>query len=139
MNLKTQITKIHYDKNAKGISFGILKFLSIFYGAGSRLKNALYDNNILKSEKVNAYVISVGNVTTGGVGKTPVVSLIGKYFISKGEKTAINEIRKYISAYSKDMPGASKFRDEINHINSYNDFITKIKEFFINEPKFILT
>lgn len=57
----------------------------------------------------------------------------------KGEKTAINEIRKYISAYSKDMPGASKFRDEINHINSYNDFITKIKEFFINEPKFILT
>ena len=89
MNLKTQINKIHYDKNAKGISFGILKFLSIFYGAGSRLKNALYDNNILKSEKVNAYVISVGNVTTGGVGKTPVVSLIGKYFISKGEKTAI--------------------------------------------------
>ena len=57
----------------------------------------------------------------------------------KGEKTAINEIRKYISAYSKDMPGASKFRDEINHINSYNDFITKIKEFFINELKFILT
>ena len=57
----------------------------------------------------------------------------------KGEKTAINEIRKYISAYSKDMTGASKFRDEINHINSYNDFITKIKEFFINEPKFILT
>ena len=49
----------------------------------------------------------------------------------KGEKTAINEIRKYISAYSKDMPGASKFRDEINHINNYYDFINKIKEFYL--------
>ena len=49
----------------------------------------------------------------------------------KGEKTAINEIRKFISAYSKDMPGASKFRDEINHTNSYNDFIIKVKDFFL--------
>ena len=49
----------------------------------------------------------------------------------KGEKTAINEIRKFISAYSKDMPGASKFRDEINHTNSYNDFIIKVNYFFL--------
>ena len=89
MNLKTRITQIHYNKNAGGILFGILKFCSIFYGAGSRLKNILYDNNILKSQTVNAYVISVGNITTGGVGKTPVVSKIAKYFLSKGEKTAI--------------------------------------------------
>ena len=89
MNLKTRITQIHYNKNAGGILFGILKFYSIFYGAGSRLKNILYDNNILKSQTVNAYVISVGNITTGGVGKTPVVSKIAKYFLSKGEKTAI--------------------------------------------------
>lgn len=88
-NLKTEITKIHYDKNAKGIFFKILEFASIFYGAGSRFKNFLYDKKILKSQKVDAFVISVGNITTGGVGKTPVVSKIAKYFISKGEKTAI--------------------------------------------------
>lgn len=88
-NLKTEITKIHYDKNAKGILFKILEFASIFYGAGSRFKNFLYDKKILKSQKVDAFVISVGNITTGGVGKTPVVSEIAKYFISKGEKTAI--------------------------------------------------
>lgn len=88
-NLKTEITKIHYDKNAKGILFKILEFASIFYGAGSRFKNFLYDKKILKSQKVDALVISVGNITTGGVGKTPVVSEIAKYFISKGEKTAI--------------------------------------------------
>lgn len=72
--LKTEITKIHYDKNAKGPLFNVLKFCSLFYGLGSGLKNKLYDNGILKPKKVNAYVISIGNLTTGGVGKTPVVA-----------------------------------------------------------------
>ncbi len=89
MNLKTKITKIHYDKNAKGALFKILEFASIFYGIGSALKNKLYDNNIITPKKVNAYVVSVGNITTGGVGKTPVVSEIAKYYMSKGEKVAI--------------------------------------------------
>lgn len=88
-NIKTEITKIHYDKNAKGVLFRLLEFCSIFYGLGSRLKNKLYDTGTLKPEKVDAFVISVGNVTTGGVGKTPVVSEIAKYLISKGEKVAI--------------------------------------------------
>ena len=89
MNFKSKITKLHYDKNAKGLFFGFLKLCSIFYGLGSGFKNLLYDKRILKPEKVNAYVISVGNLTTGGVGKTPVVSKLAKYFIQKAEKVAI--------------------------------------------------
>lgn len=89
MNLKTEISKIHYDKNAKGLIIKILEFASIFYGLGSGLKNKLYDKNIIKPKKVNAFVISVGNVTTGGVGKTPVVSEIAKFLINKGEKVGI--------------------------------------------------
>ena len=89
MNLKTEITKIHYNKNAKGALVKLLEFASIFYGIGSGLKNKLYDKGILKPQKVDAFVISVGNITTGGVGKTPVVSEIAKYLISQGEKTAI--------------------------------------------------
>ena len=77
--LKTEITKIHYDKNAKGLLFNALKFCSIFYGLGSGLKNFLYDKAIIKPKKVNAYVISVGNLTTGGVGKTPVVAELQSY------------------------------------------------------------
>ena len=89
MNLKTEITKIHYNKNAKSIIVKLLEFASIFYGIGSSLKNKLYDKNIIKPKRVNAFLISVGNITTGGVGKTPVVSEIAKYFIAKGDKTAI--------------------------------------------------
>ena len=89
MNLKTKITKLHYDRSAKGFLYNLLKFCSVFYGIGSGLKNYLYDKNILKPKKVDAFVVSVGNFTTGGVGKTPVVAEIAKYYVSKGEKPAI--------------------------------------------------
>lgn len=89
MNLKTEITKIHYDKEAKGVFVKLLEFGSIFYGVASGLKNKLYDKGILQPKKVDAFVISVGNITTGGVGKTPVVSEIAKYLIANGEKVAI--------------------------------------------------
>jgi tetraacyldisaccharide 4'-kinase len=88
-NLKTQITQIHYNKNSKGFLFNILKFASIFYGLGSNLKNVLYDRKILTPKKVDAFVISVGNITTGGVGKTPVVAEIAKYLAKQNKKVAI--------------------------------------------------
>ena len=72
MNFKTEITKIHYDKTAKGLFVKLLEFGSIFYGIGSSLKNKLYDNGLLKPKKVNA-----------------VVSEIAKYLIQNGEKVAI--------------------------------------------------
>lgn len=89
MNIKTQITKLHYTKDARGALFNLLKFCSIFYGIGSGFKNYLYDKNILKPKRVDAFVISIGNFTTGGVGKTPVVAEIAKYFVNKGERVAI--------------------------------------------------
>ena len=88
-NIKTEITKLHYNPYPHGILFDVLKFCSLFYGIGSGFKNFMYDKKILKPKKVDAYVISVGNMTTGGVGKTPVVSEIAKYLISKNKKVAI--------------------------------------------------
>lgn len=89
MNLKNKIAKIHYDKNAKGLFVDMLEFFSIFYGFVSRFRNKLYDKGILKQVKVNAKVISVGNITTGGVGKTPLVAMLAQYYLDKNEKVAV--------------------------------------------------
>ena len=88
MNIKAKITKLHYSKD-RNLLFYTLKFCSLFYFIITFLKNYLYDKNILKPKRVNAMVISVGNLTTGGVGKTPVVAEIAKYYVNKGEKVAI--------------------------------------------------
>ena len=89
MNLKTEISKIHYDESANGRLFELLKFCSKFYTYGTELKNDFYNTGMLKPKRVNAFVISVGNLTTGGVGKTPVVAEIAKYLKSKNKKVAI--------------------------------------------------
>ncbi len=90
INIKTKITQLHYQREPKGILFEILKFCSKFYWFGSAVKNFCYDKKLIKPKRVDAYVISVGNMTTGGVGKTPVVSEIAKFLINKcGQKVAI--------------------------------------------------
>ena len=89
MELKTKITKLHYDKKAKGLFLDLLEFLSIFYGFASKVRNTMYDKGILKAVKINAKVISVGNITTGGIGKTPVVAKLAQYYSNKDKHVAI--------------------------------------------------
>ncbi len=63
-----------------------LKFL---YNIIVKVRNALFDKGILKALKVEVGVISVGNITVGGQGKTPVVIYLAKLLKNKGIKTAV--------------------------------------------------
>ena len=52
-------------------------------------RKALYRNGIVKSTRLSVKVISVGNITTGGTGKTPLVEFSVKYLGVIGRKVAV--------------------------------------------------
>ena len=53
------------------------------------LRNSLFEKNIFKSKQVDAKVISVGNITVGGSGKTPVVNYLTNLLKSSGLKVGV--------------------------------------------------
>lgn len=63
--------------------------LSLLYGLVVRIRNWMYDRGILRSRRLNAKVISIGNITVGGTGKTPFVQLVARYFLKKGVPVAV--------------------------------------------------
>jgi tetraacyldisaccharide 4'-kinase len=60
--------------------------LSAIYGGVVRTRNALYDRGVLRARRLQAAVISVGNLSAGGSGKTPFVLLLGELLQARGIK-----------------------------------------------------
>ena len=58
--------------------------LSAVYGAVVGARNALYDRRWLRPRSLQGPVISVGNISTGGSGKTPFVILLGELLRARG-------------------------------------------------------
>ncbi|MBU1932476.1 MAG: tetraacyldisaccharide 4'-kinase [Candidatus Omnitrophica bacterium] len=73
---------------------------SLVYFLVTSIRNILYDIKVLKIFKVNATVISVGNITWGGTGKTPAVLFLIKYFSGQNKRVAA-----LIRGYGQDEPG----------------------------------
>ncbi|HDY67025.1 MAG TPA: tetraacyldisaccharide 4'-kinase [Candidatus Scalindua sp.] len=59
------------------------------YLAVLNTRNTLYKYGIVKSKRLPVKVISIGNITMGGTGKTPLVEFSAKYLQNKGRKVAI--------------------------------------------------
>jgi len=59
------------------------------YLAVLNTRNTLYKYGIVKSKRLPVKVISIGNITMGGTGKTPLVEFSAKYLQNKGKKVAI--------------------------------------------------
>ncbi len=60
-----------------------------FYGAVTRARLALYRMGALATRKVEVPVISVGNITTGGTGKTPLVAWIARAVALEGRRVCV--------------------------------------------------
>lgn len=67
----------------------ILRPISILYRLGLTVRNLLFEVNVFSSVQLNAKVISVGNVTVGGTGKTPCVESVAQLLKEKGYRVAV--------------------------------------------------
>lgn len=64
--------------------------LAWLYGIGVYLRNRMYDFDFLKSEEFEVPVISIGNITVGGTGKTPHVEYLVNLLYNKFEVATLS-------------------------------------------------
>lgn len=79
--MKNFFQKLHYNKiTINPFLKGVLGVGEFFYKKIINYKNLKYELNPNLEKKVEPYVICVGNITTGGVGKTPIVINLANSF-----------------------------------------------------------
>lgn len=67
----------------------ILPPFSALYSLATRLRLAAYRQRLLSVSKLDAVVISVGNITTGGTGKTPLVEWVCRVLAAEGKRVCV--------------------------------------------------
>lgn len=72
-----------------GILRAILKVISFLYLGIVTLRIRAYSSHLLCRHQIGCPVVSVGNLTVGGTGKTPVVEKLARELSSRGRKVAI--------------------------------------------------
>lgn len=94
----------------------LLHALSIVYGAAMTVRNAAFDFGWKKSIVVEVPVIAIGNLTTGGTGKTPIVAAVVQLLQEAGQKPGIvsrgyradstgqNDEKKVLAVKCPDVP-----------------------------------
>lgn len=99
---------------------GLLFLLSLVYRGLTSLRNWLYDRGLLRSEGVETPLISIGNITTGGTGKTPAVEALAQGWQDQGKQVVVlsrgyqgeNEKPLLVSAGAKSLVGPDRAGDE---------------------------
>ncbi len=98
-------------------------FISFPYQLAHALRCSLYDLKILKKKRLPAYVISIGNLSFGGTGKTPITIALAKYLAKQGLQVAVLT-RGYKSK-------AKKYPIIVNAGSTVNDIGDEAMEMFI--------
>ena len=94
----------------------ILNPVAILYGFIVQLRNVFYDKKLLKVNRLPCKVISVGNITMGGTGKTPIVIYLSNLLKERGYKTAIIS-----RGYKRNTTGTVLVSDGIEVLSKWED------------------
>ena len=68
---------------------GLLFIASRFYLRAINIRTWMYDTRIIRNRAIGCLVVSIGNLTCGGTGKTPIVEIFARTLAQKGRKVAV--------------------------------------------------
>lgn len=98
----------------------VIQAASFFYQLGGNINRACYDKGYLKRKKFPVPVVSVGNLTWGGTGKTPLVEYLARKIGERGKSALVltrgynhDEVEQFKNHLPKAIIGAGKNRVEI--------------------------
>lgn len=88
--LKTKVqTAMTADSSRCDLIHSLLYLFSCLYAAALRSRQVLYSRRVLKTQKLPCRVVSVGNITVGGTGKTPMSIYMARLIEQLGYKVAV--------------------------------------------------
>ena len=94
--LESYLVKLIQEKGADADQPGgivlllhVLKAFSCLFGGVVAIRYFLYRTGVLRRYPLGIQVISIGNVTAGGTGKTPVTEIFARTLAAEGRKVAI--------------------------------------------------
>lgn len=99
---------------------GFLRIFSLIYGLGVRVKLGLYECGIRKQHKLDCTVISLGNITVGGTGKTPTAQQLATIIRDMGYKVVILN-RGYRAGWKGDIGLVSDGKKIFMSVNEAGD------------------
>src|SRR5215470_17503235 len=89
------------------VSYPFIYVPAKLYELGVRARAALYENGLFETRGLKAPVISVGNLTVGGSGKTPCVAFLARLLRDEGYEVAILS-----RGYKRESRGRVEVSDE---------------------------
>ncbi len=91
LKIKKKIESVMHSADQIPVSplASMLYGISIVYGAAQKLRASCYRPKILRSQKLPCRVISVGNITVGGTGKTPMTIYVAQKLQQSGVRVAV--------------------------------------------------
>lgn len=90
--LEQYFLELILEKRRRPIDIGIMMVLFVasrFYRLVVQFRLWMYDKRIIRNRAIGCLVVSIGNLSCGGTGKTPVVEVFAKTLSQKGRKVAI--------------------------------------------------
>ncbi|MEA3490102.1 MAG: tetraacyldisaccharide 4'-kinase [Candidatus Omnitrophota bacterium] len=111
---------------------GVLRLLSWIYSAAVKVVDLAYRSGLRREHRISVPVVSVGNITLGGTGKTPFTVSLADHFLAEGKKPAVlirgygNDENRMLRDELPDIPvyaGQDRVRNAFKAVNNGSDIL----------------